>query len=592
MSLKKNKYVYIKKYAFRNRDKNIGNLDDFRNDIITLLGDDIFEYETLDEIIYNSLRIIYPINKNLRNDESSVLSKSYQVLEHFGLNRTLKANLYRIGDNGEHIPIDKKEPNLTPKDKYLNEIIRLKDLPKTHFDYLKEESEYHLLEITKLVTKYSNTTFISKNYLKEERPPSNQKERMLLDYYKRCIAEQQDILAYIYGNKIRDRAISKATKMPFNLSAWNLGGIFDFPYYSSRVYSEGYFNHESIEKVYHRLVDTTVYEEDKNYRNLYFNNKRLFYSKLFKEYPTKQYFKDIGYYIEVLPITQQRKRVINELEFLFKKQKWISFYGITLTQIEGLFADMSTIMGAKVKRRIYDKINAVRESDILNYLDYYQYHIPQMRNKFMHGELNGLESDKLNSYDLLTDIRFLLKFFYELDNPLVQLKKILAKQSYIFPTFNEIVSFFKILDDNNSSLKEYVKNNLSEIRHFLHLNLVANKNIDVLVINLEEDINNNISRVTEFLNRIFSKNDIDLDTYNPKTIKSFFENAENNILLKSEIFLIGNEIETISECALFMKKYKKWLTGLEQDIAWILEDMSKNYSSNLNKLSVLLQFKE
>ncbi|WP_179009611.1 hypothetical protein [Winogradskyella forsetii] len=589
---KKNKYIYIDKYTFRKRNKSIGNLDDFRNDLITALGDNIFKYETLDEIIFNSLKIIYPVNRNLKNDESSIQKKTSQVLKHFGFNNRLKAHIYKIGDNGKRIDITKKEPNLSAKDKYLNEIIRFKELPKTHFNYLKEESELHLLEITKLVTKYSSTPYISKHYLKEEKPPSNQSERMFLDYYKRCISEQQDILAYRYGEKIKERAITKVTKLPFNFPDWNFGGILDFPYYSSRAYSEGYFNHELIEKVYHRLIDTTIYEEDESYRNLYFNNKRLFYSKLFKNYSTQHYFQDIKYYLGVLPISQHRIKVIYELEFLFNKQKWVSFYGIALTQIEGLFADMSKIMGAKVKRRVYDKINVVRESDILNYLDYYQYHIPEMRNKFMHGELNGIESDKLNSYDLLTDIRFLLRFFYELDNSLVQLKKILAKQNYTFPTLDEVVSFFKILSDNNSSLKDYVKNNLEEIKQFLSVNLVVNNNIDVLILNLEEDIKNDISSVNDFLSRVFIKRCFNLDELNPKTIKSFFENSENNVLLKSEIFMIQDKIDSISKYSFFLKKHKKWLMGLEQEIRDYLNRISKHYSSDLNKLSVLSDFIE
>lgn len=589
---KKNKYIYIDKYTFRKRNKRIGNLDDFRNDLIAALGDNIFKYETLDEIIFNSLKIIYPVNRNLKNDELSIQKKASQVLKHFGFNNRLKAHIYRIEDNGKHIDLTKKEPNLSAKDKYLNEIIRFKELPKTHFNYLKEESEYHLLEITKLVNKYSSTPYISKHYLKDEKPPSNQSERMFLDYYKRCISEQQDILAYRYGEKIKERAITKATKLPFNFPDWNFGGILDFPYYSSRAYSEGYFNHELIEKVYHRLIDTNIYEEDESYRNLYFNNKRLFYSKLFKNYSTQHYFQDIKYYLGVLPVSQHRIKVIYELEFLFNKNKWVSFYGIALTQIEGLFADMSKIMGAKVKRRVYDKINVVRESDILNYLDYYQYHIPEMRNKFMHGELNGIESDKLNSYDLLTDIRFLLRFFYELDNSLVQLKKMLAKQNYTFPTLDEVVSFFKILSDNNSSLKDYVKNNLEEIKQFLSINLVVNNNIDVLILNLEEEIKNDISSVNDFLSRVFKKRGFNLDTMNPKTIKSFFENSDNNVLLKSEIFIIQDKIDSISKYSFFLKKHTKWLMGLEQEIRDSLNSISKHYSSDLNKFSVLSDFIE
>lgn len=584
---KLNKYIYLKQYTLRRRDAK--NLDDFRNDIIERLGDDIFEYETLDELVFNCLKVVYPINRNLKNVELSLQNKSVKVLKHFGFDRIARVSISKIGENGERIPLNTNKNSLSPKEKLLSEIIRFKDVPKMHWEYLKENSEYHLSEIAQLVNRYLSTPFISKNYWKEERAPSNQQERMLLDYYKRCLSEQQLILSYRYGKKIKDRAIAKATKMPINIPN-SLFNFFDFPYYFSKIYSEGYFNHEKIDKVYHRLMDTTIYEEDANYRSLYFKNKRLFYSKLFKEYPANQYFNDIKYYLQILPLSDTRKNVLNELEFLFQKKKWVSFYGIALSQIEGLFLEMTNVIGTKGKRSLYYKINEIRDSDRTGNLDYYQYYIPQLRNKFMHGALDGEEGNKVNSFDLLTDIRYLLKIFHELDSPLVQLKKILSNGNYIFPSIEEISSFFQLLNANNSSLRVYVNTNTQKIKEFLKEKLIENRNLDIIISNLKNEIKKDIETVVNFLNSVFNQDNLDYKSSNPKDIRIFFENDDNLTKLKEESFILGNKLNELYYYDIFLSSHKKWLINIDDSISNALKNIENECKIDLKKLMIISKF--
>lgn len=579
-----NKHIYLKQYTLRRSD--VKTLDSFRNDIIDRLGDDIFLCETLNELVFQCLKVVYPINISLKNEERSIQSSCTKVLKHFGFDRIDKVSISKIGDNGERIPISESKKHLSPKEKFLNEIIRFKDVPKKYWEYLKKNSEYHLLEMSQLVNRYLSTPFIAKNFWKEERLPSNQHERMLLDYYKRCSSEQQLILSYRYGKKIRERAIAKATKMPFNFPDTFLN-LFDFPYYSSKTYSEGYFDHEKIDKVYHRLVDTTINEEDESFIKLYSKNKRFFYSKLFKEYPAQQCFDDIKYYSQILPLSDTRKSVLNELEFLFKRKKWVSFYGIALSQIEGLFLEMTEIIGTKGKRSLYYKINEIRDSDRTGNLDYYQYYIPQLRNKFMHGALDGEESDKVNSYDLLMDIRYLLKIFHELDSPLIQLKKILSNSNFIFPTIQEISTFFKLLNANNQSLRRYVGSNNEKIRNFLKDKLVQNKNLELIVINLQNEIGEDIKIVVRFLKSVFDENKLKYESSNPNNIKKFFEDEDNYKLLKEEAFVLGNKLEELNNYYVFLSKYEKWLVNLDDSILKALTNINQEHNNELKKLMVI-----
>ncbi|TMU54591.1 hypothetical protein [Flagellimonas algicola] len=578
----------MKKYTFKRIEVN--NLDDFRNDIIKCLGDEIFECNTLDQLVYKSLKVIHPVYKNLKNEDQSLQNKSLKVLEHFGFNRTGKIHVSVRGENGERILLNEENRLLSPKQKFLNQIIRFKQVPKAHLEYLVGNSEYHLKKMTQLVNRYFETPFIAKMFWKEEKVPSNQNERMLLDYYKRCLSEQQFILSYRFGEKIKERAIVKATKMPINLPM-NLFDFFDFPYYSSKTYSEGYFDHEKIDTVYHRLVETTVHEEDENLTKLYFRNKRIFYSKLFKEYHSSQYFKDIKYYSQILPLSNTRKNVLNELEFLFQKKKWVSFYGIALSQIEGLFLEMTNVVGTKGKRSMYHKINEIKDSDSTGNLDYYQYYIPQLRNKFMHGALDGEEGIKENSFDLLTDIRYLLMIFHELDNPLVKLKRILSNSNYTFSTIEEITSFFQILSDKNESLRGFVKTHAHEIKKFLKEKLVENKNLEVIVSNLQNEVKDAIEITIRFLDTIFLEKGLNFGFSNSHTIKIFFDNENNRKLLQKEYFILGNTFNELSIYNIFLTKYTKWIE-MNDSLSFYLKNISQEYKADLQKLIVISRLVE
>lgn len=49
---------------------------------------------------------------------------------------------------------------------------------------------------------------------------------------------------------------------------------------------------------------------------------------------------ELRFYLSYLPMQNERKPPFDELEKLFKIKRWISYYCLALTQIEGLFSEM------------------------------------------------------------------------------------------------------------------------------------------------------------------------------------------------------------------------------------------------------------
>lgn len=67
--------------------KNIGNtwkeVRDFGSQLISELGDDIFNFKTKQELLFNILKQIYPINKNLKLDDISIEIACEKIIKKF-----------------------------------------------------------------------------------------------------------------------------------------------------------------------------------------------------------------------------------------------------------------------------------------------------------------------------------------------------------------------------------------------------------------------------------------------------------------------------------------------------------------------------
>jgi hypothetical protein len=84
-----------------NNYQRIRDIDLFRNDLIELLGFEILNYNTLDQLVYGFLSKIYPINKKLKESDKSVEELSKQLLEHFKF--TKSSELFLLYDNGKKL---------------------------------------------------------------------------------------------------------------------------------------------------------------------------------------------------------------------------------------------------------------------------------------------------------------------------------------------------------------------------------------------------------------------------------------------------------------------------------------------------------
>jgi hypothetical protein len=117
---------------------------------------------------------------------------------------------------------------------------------------------------------------------------------------------------------------------------------------------------------------------------------------------------------------------------------------LALPQVEGLFTEMlSTVSPDDKGKSLAEKVKKVRPAYMLSeaYFDYYQYMITDLRTKFAH---TGFETDlKLKCYDLLTDLEHILQVYYELDHPMIKVKRLIKQRnSTDFIGYREFSQFF------------------------------------------------------------------------------------------------------------------------------------------------------
>ncbi|TLX24307.1 hypothetical protein FE904_17810 [Chryseobacterium indologenes] len=520
---------------------------DIQNKIRENLGKTIFSFQEFQTLQFQALRQISDVRRSVKNQPDSINRAIHKVMLHFDFPKTVVKKL-NVQNQFEDIKPKKEE---TKVDLFNYWVLGFDSTPYEELQYLKNSVESHLRFILELIEKYENKTFIQL-YNQDKKNPGDNFERMLLDFYKRCIKERDLILNY-YLNGVEDQAIYKAnTKL--GLSSFLFNTAFnDFPYRSWMIYRDQYFDYEKINNVSHRCYDVPIGDD---LEEVYYKNKQQFYNKLFKVKPLSQIFSNIDFYYDHIPHNNDRKHIFLELKKLFKARRWLAFFALALPQVEGLFTEMlSTISPDDKGKSLSEKVKKVRPAYMLSeaYFDYYQYMITDLRNKFAH---TGFETDlKLKCYDLLTDLEHILQVYYELDHPMIKVKRLIKQRnSNDFIGYREFSQFFELVNKLHPTQKTEIKLDLDD---FINNFLTVHCQLEYI---LEEASINTRKLVRDFIHRI--------------------EKTTNSLQIASEF-----ESRNLSEVKLVMQQNKVELAKFSrfQNDKFDELDALRNFSISLKK---------
>lgn len=581
------KRKFINLYTYKLTENPIRSM---RKKVIECLGDKIFECKSIQDFAYESLMCFYPINKNLKNELESIEQACKKIFSIFPIG---KAKIYTLNDGGGRTEIISKKETPTPIQQFLQTYLQFETSPGITVKYLEELVKQDMLEVNELIKKYE-THEVIKEHLSKNKFPKNHEGWILFDFYHRCISEQKVITEYFLTG-IKERAIAKA-----NYWGNNIKQMFAFteqyrdrPYQYATHLSSAYFDCSKIDLIANKVSNYPVSESNR-LEKIYAGNKASFYRLLFKKEKPAQIWIEIKYYLSHLPMKNDRRPIFDELEKLFNRKYWIGFYALALSQIEGVFSEIYNILNPNSeenRKTLPAKVEYARAFHDLSYyyFDYYQYHIPRQRNKFMHY---GHDKDfKLKSFDLLFDLRHLLKMFIELNNPFVKIKQIHIKRRFEdFINYADFGNYFKLLNDLTKIQREEIKN---EIEDFEKTFLIEYCNAEYVCLEVTQELQKIINK---FLNEADTRlksheKPFDFSNRNFKYLENLLMTDAKLTEIITDCFLFKrNESNALESLYSFTSNYKKHLPSLGKEYFKLLNETLKNYGTQLFNIHRLREF--
>jgi len=551
---------------------NTGGLADLRGALFDALGGTLFKADNWLSLAFYALQKVSEVG-DIENNQDSIDQAAGKVLSHFDINDNEDYSLFL--ENNVAIPELKNAPRTRT---FLNFILYLEKLPSEVFQSLEAKVKEHLTEITALVEWYEGQPAIQ-TYLKEQRKPDNHEDGILYDFYSRCIDEQRKILKY-FLNGIKERALHKAYVIPMGL-----GPLFsfseryrDYPYKFPHHNGQEYFDCRLIDQVGHRLSEIPI-RQSRDLEKLYATNKEEFYKQLFVIKPIPQIFQSIEFHLRFVPLQHDRKAIFIELKLLFNNEQWMAFYALALPQVEGLFTDMVELVNPDKKQKSLPlKVKLIRPFHDLSeaYFDYYQYHVPRLRNKFMH---TGYDEDfKTKCYDLLTDLDHLVRTFYELKNSSVRIKRLLTRRDPTdFLGHQEFAQYFALLDNLPDKQSKAITKDIEQFeKDFL------NVSCDILVVCAEviQETPILIKKIIGILEFHLESVNLpsQLNTLNAKEFKLKMGDAVLAEKFKLAFAAHSQEFEELEYLNTFLNGYKAHLPSLDPKTIIFLEKERRDTS--------------
>lgn len=565
------RFISLKDYGKTGND-----VQNIRNKIRENLGKSIFDIKDFQSLQFEALRQISDVRRSVKNDYDSIFKASGKVMAYFEFRRATLKKL-NAHNKFEEVKTKKEETQL---DLFNMWILGFDTAPYDELNYLEKNTKFHLKYITDLISKYEDEKYIQ-SYLETGKTYGSSGDKKILDFYKRCLKERNEIIGYMV-NGMEDRAISRAnTKL--GLSMGINYPYYDFPYKSWSPYMNEFFDYQKINKVAHRCFEMPASLEK------FYNNKPLFYKKYFKIKPASQIFINIDFFYNHIPQTNDRKPIFDELTRLFKAKRWLAFYALAIPQVEGLFTEMlKTIIPGYKGKSLPEKVEKLRPSYALSdaYFDYYQYIIPELRNKFAHI---GFEEDlKLKSYDLLTDLEYILQVYYELDDPFVKVKRIIKqKRTDDFISYGEISQFFELITLLHHNQRFSIE---EELNSFFKDFTIKNCQFEYIIEEASKIIRKITPELLHLIEKATNSSDIAIafEDKNPKNIKTTLQRNKKEFLSLYNIY--DYKFDELYELKNFKNGLKKHYEDWDSEEKNEFLNTIQEFQSKINNLLEIREF--
>lgn len=564
------------KFSITKELKTIGEIHDISGQILKYIPENILFSKSKEELCY------YVLNK-FDFPDGTIKLNNFESLEQ-GCKTIMK--LMGIEDDFEQtLLLGKEEKFDTQLDRFLHYFLHFTGLPGAYKEQLQLRVKNDLDAINSFITEYEKIDFI-----KKRETPRNHNQRTQNDFYKRCLEEKTKIENHL-NTGINERALSKARRdsLSWGMTETMFEEFRDRPYKLPMPKSNEYFDLDKIDKVGHRLGEIPI-SKGRELKQLYKQNKEEFYSELEKLIPEKKVLGVMLQGINFLPfVPEQRKEIFKELVGLYENKKWFGFYALALTQIEGLFTEMCRMCEINYNSpyaALPDKVNTVRPYHLFseNRFDYFQYYLPNLRNRFLHYGLDINEKIEILCKELLRDLEEVVSIFSGLNIDALWMLRLIRKRDDVeFMSISRVNFYFKLLSSVKQKKQyDYFEDEVKSLNEIFFPDIVYN-----VVSDLHEKVNALIETIYEPVKIQSATNGFEVDL---KTIslKDIFANKEKVKTGLKETFnwQFQSEIEELLQVLNFIKSYKKHLDikFITKEVQGQIEAINTKYGDILNRV--------
>ena len=243
---------------------------------------------------------------------------------------------------------------------------------------------------------------------------------------------------------------------------------------------------------------------------------------------------------------------------------------------------LNTINPNENGKSLSEKVEKVRPSYNLSdaYFDYYQYKITDIRNKFAHI---GFEDDlKLKCFDLLTDLEHILHVYFELDNPLVKIKRLMKQRNPMdFVSYIEISQFFDLINKLHHSQRKLMK---PELEDFVNSFLINNCQLEYIVNEAKEYTRKIIGNLIHRIEKTINSSEIAI-AFENKNLKELKIIIEQNKIEFAQLYKFQNyefdDLYELKNFAYTLRKHFNVWASVEKESFLLLIKENEQKINNL-----------
>lgn len=547
-------------------------------------------FDTIKNFVFTQLGTTFLIDDDLLN----ITGKSLAALGFAKADTKAEIAVYCKEMLSIRIPAVDRVSDDSAIDMYNNLILNISDAPGVLKKQLLAQAQSDMQKVAELIDTYEKIPVIQEINASQRSSPRNHEERTIHEFYQRTLKKREEIQNYLASeiDEISIRYASKSYKEMIRRSGMNQGMLsknINFPYMDLVVYDYKFDFEVDFEMLDHSKINPyknkmAVFKFDNDIRT---TPSAVLDQEIADKLDAEKMMGELVDQLKRIPRVNGRAEIFDEMNTLCKQKLWYAFYALALPQVEGIFAELLSIVDPNYRATgtLTDKANLLRTSAQTGSFDfdYYAFYLPSSRNKFAHtGKDTGIP---LKCMHMILDLKHLLETAEGLDSPLIGLNNIVTEGKN---SFNHMGDLSNMLVLNEKS------------RGHEHYEEVKNK-LDVMVY---DDFLNHFDLIG-FLQAMSKQFDTSLDKFNqllpsgylgkaekapdflslsPAEVKDRLQELQGAI---SEVYLLTEDIKIVLDIHYFVSNVHKVFTKLPDKIIAALEDFKLQKKAVWAQLSII-----